>query len=43
MMCRDHEDLDRAREQLLNRVPSLDRLGPFSLLMAHTDDGDGSC
>jgi NRPS condensation-like uncharacterized protein len=40
MTCRDPDDLDRAREQLLNRVPSLDRPGPFSLLLAHTDDGD---
>jgi NRPS condensation-like uncharacterized protein len=40
MTCRDPEDLDRAREQLLSRVPSLDRPGPFSLLLAHTGDGD---
>jgi NRPS condensation-like uncharacterized protein len=40
MTCRDPEDLDRAREQHLNRVPSLDRPGPFSLLLAHTGDGD---
>jgi NRPS condensation-like uncharacterized protein len=38
--CRDASDLDRAREQLLNQVPSLDRPGPFSLLLAHTGDGD---
>jgi NRPS condensation-like uncharacterized protein len=38
--CEDPEDLRRAREQLLNRVPSLDRPGPFSLLLAHTGDGD---
>jgi NRPS condensation-like uncharacterized protein len=40
MTCRDPEDLARARERLLNRVPSLDRAGPFSLLLAHTADGD---
>jgi NRPS condensation-like uncharacterized protein len=38
--CRDAEELDRAREQLLNRTPRLDRPGPFSLLLAHTGDGD---
>jgi NRPS condensation-like uncharacterized protein len=38
--ARDAEALDRAREQLLNRTPPLDRPGPFSLLLAHTDDGD---
>ena len=38
--CPEPEDLDRAREQLLNQVPSLDRPGPFSLLLAHTGDGD---
>jgi NRPS condensation-like uncharacterized protein len=36
----DGEELDRAREELLNRTPSLDQPGPFSLLLAHTDDGD---
>ena len=30
----------RAREQVLNRTPSLTRPGPFSLLLAHTADGD---
>jgi NRPS condensation-like uncharacterized protein len=38
--CRDPDDLDRAREQLLSRVPSLERPGPFSLLLAHSGDGD---
>ena len=28
----------RAREALLDRVPSLQRPGPFSLLLAHTAD-----
>jgi NRPS condensation-like uncharacterized protein len=36
----DAEELGRAREQLLSRAPSLDRPGPFSLLLAHTGDGD---
>jgi NRPS condensation-like uncharacterized protein len=38
--CRDPDDLDRARERLLNTAPSLDHPGPFSLLLAHTGDGD---
>jgi NRPS condensation-like uncharacterized protein len=38
--CRDPDELDRAREALLDQVPSLDRAGPFSLLLAHTADGD---
>jgi NRPS condensation-like uncharacterized protein len=38
--CRDPDELDRAREALLDRVPSLKRAGPFSLLLAHTSDGD---
>jgi NRPS condensation-like uncharacterized protein len=38
--CRDNEELDRAREQLLNRTPALDRPGPFSVLLAHMDEGD---
>jgi NRPS condensation-like uncharacterized protein len=38
--CRDAQGLDRAREQLLNRAPALDQPGPFSLLLAHTHDGD---
>jgi hypothetical protein len=38
--CRDPGELDRAPEALLDRVPSLDRPGPFSLLLAHTADGD---
>jgi NRPS condensation-like uncharacterized protein len=38
--CRDRDELDRARETLLNRAPSLTRPGPFSLLIAHTTDGD---
>ena len=38
--CRDTGELDRSRERLLNTAPSLDRPGPFSLLLAHTADGD---
>jgi NRPS condensation-like uncharacterized protein len=38
--CPDPDELDRAREALLDRVPSLERVGPFSLLLAHTADGD---
>ena len=38
--ARDAAELDRAREQVLNRTPSLDRPGPFALLLAHTGDGD---
>jgi NRPS condensation-like uncharacterized protein len=34
------EDLARAREELLSRAPSLDRPGPFSLLLAHHPGGD---
>jgi NRPS condensation-like uncharacterized protein len=33
-------DLDRARERLLNQTPTLNRPGPFSLLLAHATDGD---
>src|ERR1700761_6965569 len=40
LTCRDAGELDRAREALLDRVPSLDRAGPFSMLLAHTADGD---
>jgi hypothetical protein len=36
--CREPDELDRAREALLDRVSSLDRPGPFSLLLAHTSD-----
>ena len=38
--ARDVAELDRAREHVLNRTPSLDRPGRFSLLLAHTGDGD---
>jgi NRPS condensation-like uncharacterized protein len=38
--CDEADDLRRAREELLNRTPSLDRPGPFSLLLAHTGEGD---
>jgi NRPS condensation-like uncharacterized protein len=38
--CADDDDLDQARERLLNRTPSLDRPGPFALLLAHHADGD---
>jgi NRPS condensation-like uncharacterized protein len=38
--CPGRDELDRAREALLDRVPSLERPGPFSLLLAHTADGD---
>jgi NRPS condensation-like uncharacterized protein len=36
----DAGELEVAREQLLSRAPRLDRPGPFSLLLAHTGDGD---
>jgi NRPS condensation-like uncharacterized protein len=38
--ARDVAELDRAREEVLNRSPSLHRPGPFSFLLAHTGDGD---
>jgi NRPS condensation-like uncharacterized protein len=38
--CRDSGELDRAREALLDQAPSLQRPGPFSVLLAHTADGD---
>jgi NRPS condensation-like uncharacterized protein len=38
--CKDPADLYGAREQLLGRTPALDRPGPFSLLLAHSDEGD---
>jgi NRPS condensation-like uncharacterized protein len=38
--CADAGELARAREQLLNRTPPLDRPGPFSMLLAHAADGD---
>jgi NRPS condensation-like uncharacterized protein len=34
------EELDAARERLLSRTPSLDRPGPFSLVLAHDPQGD---
>jgi NRPS condensation-like uncharacterized protein len=36
----DAENLARARERLLSRTPSLDRPGPFALLLAHRAGGD---
>ncbi len=33
-------ELSRARERLLGHSPSLDRHGPFELLLAHESDGD---
>jgi NRPS condensation-like uncharacterized protein len=38
--CTDPADLSGARERLLSRTPSLERHGPFSLLLAHDHDGD---
>jgi NRPS condensation-like uncharacterized protein len=38
--CADGEPLTLAREELLSRTPSLDRPGPFSLLLAHDSAGD---
>src|SRR3954471_6341314 len=38
--CPNAADADRAREELLSRTPSLERPGPFSLLLAHQPDGD---
>jgi NRPS condensation-like uncharacterized protein len=38
--CADDEDLAQAREQLLGRTPSLERPGPFALLLAHQAAGD---
>jgi NRPS condensation-like uncharacterized protein len=38
--CADRQALDRARERLLSRTPSLERPGPFSLLLAHDPHGD---
>jgi NRPS condensation-like uncharacterized protein len=38
--CETDHDLIRARERLLSRSPSLDRPGPFALLLAHDPGGD---
>jgi NRPS condensation-like uncharacterized protein len=38
--CANAGEVDRAREELLSRTPSLDTPGPFSLLLAHQPDGD---
>jgi NRPS condensation-like uncharacterized protein len=38
--CAKSVELARAREELLNRTPSLDQPGPFSMLLAHSPDGD---
>jgi NRPS condensation-like uncharacterized protein len=38
--CAGADELALARESLLNRTPSLDRPGPFALLLAHHPDGD---
>src|SRR4051794_24173772 len=38
--CDSAADVDRAREELLSRTPSLEDPGPFSLLLAHQPDGD---
>jgi NRPS condensation-like uncharacterized protein len=38
--CEEPADLYEAREQLLGHTPALDRPGPFSLLLAHSDHGD---
>jgi NRPS condensation-like uncharacterized protein len=38
--CASGEELSRARERLLSRVPALDRPGPFALLLAHRPGGD---
>ncbi len=38
--CATDEALALARERLLGRVPSLERPGPFALLLAHRDGGD---
>jgi len=38
--CEGAKDLERAREHLLSRTPSLDRPGPFSVLLAHSSTGD---
>jgi NRPS condensation-like uncharacterized protein len=38
--CANAVELAGAREQLLNRTPSLDQPGPFSVLLAHLTGGD---
>jgi integrative and conjugative element protein (TIGR02256 family) len=40
VQCEAPDDLARAREAVLSRSPTLDRPGPFALLLAHHDDGD---
>ena len=38
--CANGDEVDRAREELLSRTPSLETPGPFSLLLAHESSGD---
>jgi NRPS condensation-like uncharacterized protein len=40
MDCAHAGDLTRGRERLLSRTPDLDTAGPFSLLLAHREQGD---